>query len=255
LRARAVRPFAIAVLGLAGLAWPALALWGSSPHGRFLTHHSLGGLAGVDALLFPAFFVAGWTLMVLAMMLHTSLPLVALFGALTRGRRDHGRLMLLLAAGYLGTWAAFGAAVLLADVALHAALEASGPLGAGAGYVGVGTLVLAGIYQFTPLKRRCLSKCRSPRAFILAHWRGCNGDAEALRLGVGHGLYCVGCCWSIMLLMFAVGLGSLGWMLVFAIAMGVEKNLPWGNRVSAPLGLVLILAGAALAMGRLGGPF
>jgi predicted metal-binding membrane protein len=108
-------------------------------------------------------------------------------------------------------------------------------------------LVLAGIYQFTPLKYHCLDQCRSPLAFITARWRGRRDALAAFGLGVDHGLFCLGCCWSLMLLMFAVGVGSLGWMLGLAAVMAVEKNLPWGRQLSAPVGLGLVASGLATA--------
>ena len=84
--------------------------------------------------------------------------------------------------------------------------------------------MLAGLYQFTPLKYACLDKCRSPLSFITEHWRGSHERTQAFRLGVHHGLFCIGCCWSLMLLMFAVGVGNLGWMLVLGALMAIEKT-------------------------------
>jgi predicted metal-binding membrane protein len=110
-------------------------------------------------------------------------------------------------------------------------------------------LVLAGLYQFAPLKYACLDKCRSPLSFITEHWRGSHERTQAFRLGIRHGLFCIGCCWSLMLLMFAVGAGNIGWMLVLGAVMAIEKNLPWGRRLSKPLGVVLVLWGVAIAAG------
>ena len=115
--------------------------------------------------------------------------------------------------------------------------------------------MLAGIYQFTPLKYHCLDKCRSPMGFVMGHWRGNHEWRQALRLGLDHGIFCLGCCWSLMLLMFVVGTGNIGWMLVLGMAMGVEKNMPWGRRLSAPLGVVLLASsGAIIAHGLLSWP-
>ena len=108
--------------------------------------------------------------------------------------------------------------------------------------------MLAGLYQFTPLKYACLDKCRSPLGFITEHWHGSHERIHAFRLGVRHGLFCIGCCWSLMLLMFAVGVGNLGWMLVLGALMAIEKNLPWGRRFSAPLGVVLLCWGLSLGL-------
>ena len=100
--------------------------------------------------------------------------------------------------------------------------------------------MLAGVYQFTPLKYRCLDKCRSPLSFITEHWRGRNERVQSLWLGVHRGIFCVGCCWSLMLLMFAVGAGNIGWMLVLGMVMAIEKNMPWGRRLGKPLGVLLL---------------
>jgi predicted metal-binding membrane protein len=185
------------------------------------------------------------------MMLPTSLPLVALFGAIVRQRADRTRLMALLLVGYVATWVGFGVVLLAGDAILHAMLASLQWLASGAGLLAAGVLVLAGAYQFTSLKRHCLTQCRSPRSFILGHWRG-NASGDALRLGVRHGLYCLGCCWTLMLVMFAVGLGSLAWMVALGAVMGAEKNLAWGRRLSAPLGVVLLGAGAWVGAVELG---
>ena len=141
----------------------------------------------------------------------------------------------------------FGLAVHVGDLRLHEAAHHSPWLAEHAWLIGAGTLLVAGAYQFTPLKYRCLDRCRSPLTFVMEHWRGRRERLEALRLGLRHGLFCLGCCWSLMLLMFAVGVGNLGWMLLLGAVMAAEKNLPWGRRLSAPLGAVLLSWGVAVA--------
>lgn len=221
--------------------WVVLWAWGRSPYGRFLGHEALGEVAiGADAFWLWVLFVAGWTLMTVAMMLPTSLPLVALFHTVVRQRPNRTRLVVLLIVGYLGTWMAFGAVVHLGDWGLHRAALQSAWLTSNAWVIGAAILAVAGVYQFTPLKYRCLDKCRSPFSFIVEHWRGGREKAEAFRLGVHHGMFCIGCCWSLMLLMFAVGVGNIGWMLALGTVMAVEKNVPWGRRLSAPLGAFLV---------------
>jgi predicted metal-binding membrane protein len=242
------------LLGLAALAWAALWAWGASPYARYLDH-SAGALAAwcesapIGTAAHMALYVAGWTLMVVAMMLPTTLPLLRAFQSLIAGRRDRGRLLALLCAGYLIVWLGYGAAAHALDWALHALLAVLDARGASSRALGAGLLVLAGAFQFSPLKRRCLEQCRSTIGFIAQRWRGAPAGLEALRLGVEHGAFCVGCCWALMLLMFAVGTGNVGWMLVLAGVMATEKNLPWGHRLSAPLGLALLAAGAWLAVG------
>jgi predicted metal-binding membrane protein len=133
-----------------------------------------------------------------------------------------------------------------ADAALHAAGERANWLLADGWIVGAAVLAGAGWFQFSALKYRCLEKCRTPLGFIVARWRGLAPGRESLRLGFDHGLFCVGCCWALMLLMFVVGTGSLGWMLALSGAMAAEKNLPGGRRLSAPLGVGLLVASAAV---------
>jgi predicted metal-binding membrane protein len=109
-------------------------------------------------------------------------------------------------------------------------------------------LAVAGLYQFSSLKYACLDKCRSPLTFLTSRWQGGNETAQALRIGVEHGLFCVGCCWSLMLLMFLVGTASVAWMLLLGVVMALEKNHPLGRRISAPLGWLLLLAAVAVAV-------
>ena len=230
------------------LAWLSLWMWGESPYGRFLDHSRLSEISSENAALL-VFFVLGWTLMVFAMMLPTSLPLIALFQTMTRNRPDHKLLVGLLIIGYIGVWAWFGVAVHLGDLALHVLTEQSRWLSVNSWVLGAGILVVAGVYQFTPLKYHCLDKCRSPLSFIMGHWTGKSERTQALRLGLHHGIFCIGCCWSLMLLMFAVGSGSIGWMLILGALMAVEKNVSWGRRLSRPLGVLLLGWGVAIAAG------
>jgi predicted metal-binding membrane protein len=245
------RLFTALLVALVVLAWLALWVWDLSPYGRFLSHEQLADIEiGFDsnALLFGLVFVTGWTLMTFAMMLPTSLPLVQLFRRMTQRRADGARLVVLLITGYLSVWVLFGVVAHIGDRGLHELVQMSAWLEANAWVLGAGTLLLAGAYQFTPLKYHCLDKCRSPLSFITEHWLGNREQAQAYRLGVRHGIFCVGCCWSLMLLMFAVGVGNLGWMLVLGTVMAVEKNMPWGRRLSAPLGVALLAGGLVVIL-------
>lgn len=237
------RLFAVLITVLIAMTWLALGIWSISPYSRFLDHKLLGeidfALSG-EYLVFLSFFVAGWTLMLVAMMLPTSMPLVTLFHRLTMQRTDHSRLVALLIAGYLFVWILFGGMAHFGDLLVHEAVEQSVWLEANEWIIGAGTIMLAGIYQFTPLKYSCLDKCRSPLSFITEHRTGSHECSQAFRLGVHHGIFCVGCCWSLMLLMFVVGVGNLGWMLALSTVMAIEKNMPWGKKISAPLGAGLI---------------
>jgi predicted metal-binding membrane protein len=241
----------VVLLGLVGLAWYVLFLWSLSPYARFLGHAELTHLSqGVSSEYFSllALFVAGWTLMIFAMMLPTSLPLIALFNGIVRQRPNRQRLVTLLIVGYLAVWMGFGGVAHLGDWLLHKAVERSLWLALHPWLISTTIFLLAGIYQFTPLKYYCLEKCRSPLTFIMAHWHGRHDQQEALVLGLRHGLFCLGCCWSLMLLMFAVGMGNLGWMLTLGAVMALEKNLPWGRQLGKPLGIILVIWAAGLAL-------
>ncbi|HEX9987460.1 MAG TPA: DUF2182 domain-containing protein [Chloroflexia bacterium] len=232
---------------LIGLAWAVLWLWSQSPYGRFLSHEDMGmvHLGDSGSLLM---FVAGWTLMIAAMMLPTIIPLVSTFLIMVRLRQDRTQLLTLLLIGYIGVWSIFGLVAHVSNWGVHQAVEHSPWLLDHAWLLGAVPLLLAGLYQFTPLKYYCLDKCRSPLSFIATRWHGRHPAAEALWLGVHNGLFCLGCCWLLMLLMFAVGVGNLGWMLVLGAVMFIEKTLPWGRRLSTPLGVLLLAWGQILIL-------
>jgi len=240
------RTILLAALGAVVVAgWTALLAWGASPYARFLSHQGLEH--GADTLE-TGLFVGGWLLMTIAMMLPTTWPLLVTFQALTRRRRQPGRLVVLLALGYVITWSVVGLLLHTGDGLVHAAVDAVPWLGAHPGLIGAGTVLVAGAYQFAPLKYRCLDECRSPLGFVMNHWRGTRERREAFLLGVKHGMFCVGCCWSLMLLMFGVGVGSLAWMFALGTIMAIEKNATWGRQLSAPLGIVLVASGCALLL-------
>jgi predicted metal-binding membrane protein len=245
--------------GLVVLTWVALWAWAASPYGRYLEHggwSALGPAAalcraipGGEILVPAALYAAGWIAMTAAMMLPTVLPLLDIFGRLVGRRPDARRLQGLVVAGYLAVWGAFGLAAHVLDALLLAAIQDVPALAANAWALGAAVIGLAGLYQFTDLKYRCLDQCRTPLSFVMQHWRGGDPARQALRLGVHHGAFCVGCCWALMLLMFVVGTGSVGWMLALASVMAIEKNTTWGRRLSAPLGFALLAtAGATLAI-------
>jgi predicted metal-binding membrane protein len=242
------RTWSLPLLGaLIALAWLALWVWGRSPYARFLSHHP----GEVKSSRLMLVFVAGWTVMIVAMMLPTSLPLMRSFHALTRRRVDQRTLLALLVIGYLYVWILFGVIVYIGDLNLHLAVEHNAWLEANAWTLGATAVSMAGLYQFTPLKYHCLNKCRSPLSFIMGYWGGRQEKTQTFRLGVHHGLFCLGCCWSLMLLMFAVGVGNLGWMLALAAVMGIEKNMPWGRKISVPLGVFLVGWALILLTGKL----
>jgi predicted metal-binding membrane protein len=165
-----------------------------------------------------------------------------------RDRPDGGLLLALVVAGFVGAWLAVGYLFRVADVGVHGLVASTGWLAVRPRLLAAGALVLAGLYQFMPLKRRCLVACRSPRSFIYRHWRGTRAAGDAFRIGLAYGGSCVGCCWALMLMMFALGLASLAWMLGLGVLMAVEKNVPAGRKLTRPAGLALIAAGVAVAL-------
>jgi predicted metal-binding membrane protein len=235
----------VSVALLTGLAWVALVVFQGATHS--VVHLGQGLHPDASALGYALLFLAGWTLMCVAMMLPTSLPVLAAFHALAGGRPDGRALVALVVTGYLTTWVGFGLLVYAQHLVLQQLLVASGWTWAGA-LAAPALLVLAGAFQFSSLKYRCLDKCRSPLAFVLGYWQGRREEWQAFRLGLHHGAFCVGCCWALMLLMFLVGVHYLAWMLILGIVMAVEKNVAWGRRLSAPLGVVLIAAGVIVGL-------
>ena len=241
---------------LVALAWLTLAIWERSPYGRYLNHGSwteIGLAASICStlpagrLVLPALlYVGGWLLMTIAMMVPTVLPLLAIFTRITQGRADRGLLVAFLILGYLSIWAAFGLVAHAGDMALHFLVAGNAFLTFNGWIVGAAVLGVAGAFQFSALKYRCLDKCRTPFSFVNEHWRGNAVRRQSFMLGVHHGVFCVGCCWAIMLLMFVVGMGSVGWMMAIGALMAVEKNVSWGRRLSAPLGVGLLLTAAAI---------
>lgn len=237
------------VLVLAAAAWVGLWLWttgrpGAAPHPA--GGHDQHAVAAADPAGFGV-YLAGWTLMLVAMMLPTTRPLMVLFAATVRDRPDRTRLLLAAGAGYLGVWLLTGLAAYAGDTVLGVLVGASPWLVDRPWLLVGGALALAGAYQFVPMKLRCLEKCRSPRMFLFARWRGGRPLLDALRLGAAHGRFCVGCCWALMLVMLAAGLHSLLPMAGLAALMAVEKNASWGARIREPVGF-LLLGVAALVL-------
>jgi predicted metal-binding membrane protein len=242
---------------LTAAAWLALWIWEQSPYGRYLDHGRWTefGLAAAICRVVPAgdvampllLYAGGWLLMIAAMMLPTVLPLLHLFERLVEARPERGRLIALVVCGYLLAWGGFGAAAHLLDLGVHEAARRGAWASLYGWAIGAAVLAIAGLFQFSGLKYRCLDKCRTPYSFIVQHWHGPAPHRSSLSLGLHHGLFCVGCCWAIMLLMFVVGTGNVGWMLLLGAVMALEKNAPWGRRLSHPLGAVLLAAAGVVA--------
>jgi predicted metal-binding membrane protein len=183
-------------------------------------------------------FLGVWVVMMAAMMFPSVAPTVALYARMSRTSR---LVPVVFTAGYLTTWAGAGVVAFLIGVAAHRA--AGGDLAwehAGRPLAGA-TLLVAAVYEVTPLKNACLGKCRSPLGALLGSWRG--GRSGALRMGARNGAWCVGCCWALMASLFALGVMSVTWMAIVAGLIATEKTLPWRRTATYGTALVLIALG------------
>lgn len=188
-------------------------------------------------------FMVTWTVMMVAMMFPATAPVVLLFDRWRRSRNQNPASTLSFVTGYLAVWTVAGLLVYGALVAIEVHVENSTT----AVRLGGVSLVAAGLYQLSPLKTICLTKCRSPLGLVMAHaqqlGRGLRGP---LRVGVSHGAYCLGCCWALMAVLIVLGLMNLGWMAAVSGLILVEKVLPAGRGFGRAVGLGLTLAGAAV---------
>jgi predicted metal-binding membrane protein len=187
-------------------------------------------------------FTGVWIVMMAAMMFPSVSPTVALYAKMTR---RHGLSRpLIFASGYLLVWTATGVLAYglfqLGDSLFGGSLawDSGGQWFAG------GVLAVAALYELTPLKEMCLSKCRSPLGFLLGRWR--DGRLGALEIGARHGAWCVGCCWALMAALFALGVMSLAWMAFVAALIALEKTLPWGRAVTWGVAAVLLILAVAV---------
>lgn len=179
-----------------------------------------------------------WFAMMTAMMAPAVWPWVSAFHRF--GHRTRTWHTAVFASGYLAAWLAYS----MAAAGLQLVLQRAGtldPVRGLAPVAGGGLLVLAGTYQFAPLKRACLTHCRNPLSYLLARWH--DGPMGGFRMGLGHGLFCVGCCWALMATALAVGVMNLWWMAALAGVAFVEQVVPHGDWLRIPLGVALIGAG------------
>jgi predicted metal-binding membrane protein len=179
-----------------------------------------------------------WFGMMAAMMTPAVWPWVAAFHRF--GHRTRAWHTAVFAAGYLAAWLAYSVVAAGAQLGLQRAGTLD-PMRGLAPVAGAGLLVLAGLYQFAPLKRACLTHCRNPLSYLLARWH--DGPMGGFRMGLGHGLYCVGCCWALMATALAVGVMNLWWMAALAGVAFIEQAVPRGDWLRIPLGVALIGAG------------
>jgi predicted metal-binding membrane protein len=204
-------------------------------------------MAGMEMAMRPTFadglaYVTAWSVMMTAMMLPSALPMIGLYAATQRNSSSAlkairvGSFTLM----YLGLWA-------LTGIPVYFASEALGAIGSGAlAYVVAAVLIGAGIFQLSPLKRVCLRHCRSPLGFLFGHWR--EGWQGGLAMGRAHALYCLGCCWALMLVLAVAGAMSLAWVLLIAAIVASEKLLPRGEWIARTTGIALVLLGMVVAV-------
>ncbi|HSA83158.1 MAG TPA: DUF2182 domain-containing protein [Geminicoccaceae bacterium] len=237
-----------AVVGLAGvtaLAWLYIAWMARAMP-------DVGGAAQIVMPMIEPWSVADWLAMVLmwaimmvGMMLPSAAPMILLYDRVRERQEASGTSLAatgVFALGYLIAWTLFSLGAAAAQWALEQAALLSPMMVSGSPWLGGGLLIAAALYQWTPLKHACLVRCRSPITFLAHHWRP--GNSGALRMGLRHGLYCIGCCWVLMALLFVGGVMNLLWIALLALFVLLEKVLPRGelfSRLSA-----LLLAGAGV---------
>lgn len=211
-----------------------------------------GSMSGLSAWMmdarwdsrYGALIFVMWTVMMVAMMLPSLAPALLLYGGICRSDAAGGSpavRVYAFAAGYLGAWAVFSAAATLLQWQLsrHGLMNMMMELSDAR--IGAAALILAGAYQWMPFKQSCLSRCRSPAGFISEHWR--RGATGAVRIGFDYGLYCLGCCWALMLVLFVCGVMNLGYIVLLSLLVLIEKSTPWGLAAARLCGGVLIAAG------------
>jgi predicted metal-binding membrane protein len=190
-----------------------------------------------------AAYVAAWAVMMTAMMLPSALPMISLYGAIQRGSAGpakRGVPVAVFTLVYLLLWAASGVPVYFTNTLLMT-------LAGSAFAYGIAVILLAaGAFQLSPLKQVCLRACRSPLGFLLGHWRA--GRRGSLALGWAHAVYCLGCCWALMLVLVAAGAMGLRWVLLITAVVAAEKLLPGGEWLARAAGAALLLLGVTVAL-------
>jgi predicted metal-binding membrane protein len=191
--------------------------------------------------------VVMWAVMMVAMMTPAAAPMILTFAMIHRRRAEAARPSVptaIFVAGYFLVWTVYSLAAAAAQAGLHAAALLSPGMAASSSLFAGGLLIGAGVFQWTPLKDACLAACRSPLSFLMSRWR--EGADGALLMGLRHGLYCLGCCWALMALLFVAGVMNLVWVVAIAAIVLVEKVVPRGDVVARVAGVGLAAAGVLL---------
>ena len=244
--ARQPRRIPVAIPVAIGSAWVLAFAAQTSGRATLLNHGAL--IEGTPFRSPPPLWVAlplfllAWQVMVVAMMLPSSLPMVRLFGAASARVARPAATRLAFLGGYLIVWGGFGAVAFVQDIGIHRLVDHTPWLAQHPWLIGGAALALAGAFQFSALKERCLTECRHPAAYLLQHYR--RGVGNGFRLGWGHGMFCLGCCWALMLLMFAAGVAQLWWMAALTALMVYEKVGRGGDRVTPFAGVALFALSA-----------
>jgi predicted metal-binding membrane protein len=232
------------------LIWPIIAAWGVaalaefSGRGAALHHDRLIEQGTTPLWIAFVLFLLGWQVMIAAMMLPSSLPLIRLFQRASASQPRARLAQVAFLGGYMVVWTAFGALAFLGDIGIHRTVDRIWWLHERSYLIGGAVLLLAGAFQFSGLKERCLDQCRHPGAYLQRHYR--RGVGAAFRLGRGHGVFCLGCCWALMLVSFAAGIANLTWMAVLTLLMVFEKTGKGGNRAAEPIGFGLVALGVLI---------
>jgi predicted metal-binding membrane protein len=210
----------------------------------------MGGNWAAGTML-PLFLM--WAGMMIAMMLPSATPMILTFAAVSRKRRQQQRPYVPVAifvSGYIAIWTGFSLLAAGAQWFLHRKALISPAMASQSAILAGFLLLAAGIFQFTPLKHACLRQCRAPFEFIMTRWR--EGAGGAFRMGLEHGLFCTGCCWALMGLLFVAGVMNILWIATLSLVVGLEKLLPRGGLwLSSATGVILTLWGAWLIVGTL----
>jgi len=225
------------LLVLSALAWVFL-IWQSS-----MMSNQMGLTMGMGALL----FIAIWIVMMIAMMFPASAPMILMFSKIYASKRQQARPFVptwVFVSAYLLVWSLCGVVAYPLALGIENLAASSMWLMGNAARLGGMVLVLAGLYQLSPLKDVCLSKCRTPLQFILSSWH--DGYGGAFRMGLEHGLFCLGCCWLLFVILFPLGIMNIAVMALVTALIFAEKVLPFGRKVSVVAGVVLIAYGALI---------
>ena len=228
------------LLALAAAAWAALVWQGTGADMDMAMNLPTMGLRA-------PLFLAIWVTMMVAMMFPTAAPMILTFHKVQAGKRQRGEAFVstwIFVAAYLLVWSLSGVAAYAGALAAEAVAARTALSPATAARVGGAVLVAAGLYQLTPLKDLCLSKCRTPITFIMTSWR--DGAAGALRMGLLHGAYCLGCCWLLFVILFPLGIMNIAAMAVITLVIFAEKTLPWGRTMARVVAVALIAYGSVV---------